>query len=517
MIRIVVFLVLTAAFAKYVAIWLADNPGEVSITWLGYHAEPPIGILIAGVAAVACATVLLWSMLRMLVRAPRQIATTMAHRRAVRGQQAITRGLLAIGSGDVGAARRFAAEAGRLVPGQPLLLMLQAQTAQLSGERDGADAAFHAMVDCPETRLFGLHGLFIEARRRNDPATARRYAEDAAKASPSLAWAGQAALEFRCQDGDWSGALEALERNRKGGLVPMDVFRRQRAVLLTAQALSLKDRDPDTARELAQDAAKLSPGLVPAAALAGRLLAETGERRKAARVLEAGWRESPHPDIANAYADLLSGASARDRLICVRTLARLTEAHPESALALANAALEAHEFAEARANLAPLAATPTKRVATLMARLEAAEHGDTGRAREWMARAVHAAHDPVWTADGVIADTWMPVSPVTGRLDAFQWRVPVADLTPRGPTIEQAELMLQIPAIPEPPPQSAAAPVPEAPPKPACKPSDQPDGLPAHAPDDPGPEPEPLSEPVPKPTAGTVGKMRSWFSRSAVK
>ena len=61
MIRIVVFLVLTAAFAKYVAVWLADHPGEVSITWLGYHAEPPIGILIA---VIACAAVLLAVRLR---------------------------------------------------------------------------------------------------------------------------------------------------------------------------------------------------------------------------------------------------------------------------------------------------------------------------------------------------------------------------------------------------------------------------------------------------------------------
>jgi HemY protein len=31
----------------------------------------------------------------------------------------------------------------------------------------------------------------------------------------------------------------------------------------------------------------------------------------------------------------------------------------------------------------------------------------------------------------------MPVSPVSGRLDAFQWKVPVADLSPPGPVIEQ--------------------------------------------------------------------------------
>src|SRR5258706_7186619 len=212
---------------------------------------------------------------------------------------------MAIGAGDVGAARRFAAKAGRLAPEQPLLLMLQAQAAQLSGEANGATAAFRAMADRSDTKLFGLHGLFIESQRRNDLAAARLYAEDAARASPSLAWAGQAALEFRCHDGDWPGALEALERNRKGGLVHSDVFRRQRAVLLTAQALSLKDRDPAAASALAQEAAKLCPGLVPAAALAGRFMAGARGARKAARRPATGWGKRAHPEIATADADLL--------------------------------------------------------------------------------------------------------------------------------------------------------------------------------------------------------------------
>jgi HemY protein len=537
MIRVVIFLVLTAAFANYVAIWLADHPGEVSITWLGYHAEPPMGVLFGAVAAIACATVVFWSLLRGLVRAPHRVATAMAHRRATKGQHAVARGLVAIGAGDVGAARRFAEEAGRLVPGQPLLLMLQAQTAQLSGERDNADAAFRAMAERDDTRLFGLHGLFIEAQRRNDPSAARIHAEDAAKVSSSLAWAGQATLEFRCLDGDWSGALQALERNRKGDLLDKDAFRRQRAVLLTALALSLTDRDRGTAGELAQEAARLCPGLVPAAALAGRLLAEAGEQRKAVRVLEAGWRQSPHPDIASAYADLVPGAAARERLVRMRLLARLAEGHPESALALANAALEANEFAEARVTLAPLLAAPTRRVATLMARLEDAEHGDTGRAREWMARAVHTAHDPVWTADGVIAQSWMPVSPVTGRLDAFQWRVPVAELAPRGPLIEEPALPLVAPSpsaraeikadidakAARKPAAAGAEPSPTAPSvaTPPPPPTAKTDGVPIHAPDDPGPEPEPALEPVPKavakPSLDTAGILRAWFSRGAVK
>ena len=312
-------------------------------------------------------------------------------------------------------------------------------------------SAFRTMADRPETKLLGLRGLFIEAQRRNDVAAARGFAEEAAKAAPSLAWAGQAAFDFHCADGNWPGALEALERNSRGGLVDKDTYRRQRAVLLAARALSLENTDRAAASELAQEAVKLCPGLIPAAALAGRLLAAAGDRRKAGRILEAAWREAPHPDIADAYGDLVPGASARERLSRIRILSHLAENHLEGRLAVARAALDAHEFAEARANLKPLLSAPTRRVATLMAQLEEAETGDIGRSRQWMARAVHAGLDPVWTADGLIAENWMPVSPASGRLDAFQWRVPVADLTPRGPLLEPAPTAPAIaaPVIPE--------------------------------------------------------------------
>jgi HemY protein len=68
-----------------------------------------------------------------------------------------------------------------------------------------------------------------------------------------------------------------------------------------------------------------------------------------------------------------------------------------------------------------------------MARIEGEQHGHTGRVREWLARAVNAPRDPAWTADGVVSDRWAPVSPVTGTLDAFRWRVPVEAIdAPKG-------------------------------------------------------------------------------------
>ena len=135
---------------------------------------------------------------------------------------------------------------------------------------------------------------------------------------------------------------------------------------------------------------------------------------------------SPHPDLAAAYAYARPGDSPRDRLNRMRHLARLTPHDSEGPIALAITAIEAREWDEARAALEPLLeGRLTQRVATLMARIEGEQHGHTGRVREWLARAVNAPRDPAWTADGVVSDRWAPVSPVTGALDAFRWRVPV--------------------------------------------------------------------------------------------
>jgi HemY protein len=435
MIRVVAFLAVVAALALGVA-WLADRPGDVAITWLGYRIETSVMVLIFAVATLTIVAILLWSLGRALFGTPRRVTTYLRERRAARGHLAITRGLVAIGAGDMRAARRFAGDARRLAPDEPLTLLLSAQAAQLAGNRSGAELTFRRMAERDDTKLLGLHGLYVEAQRANDAGAARAVAEEAVRADPALAWAAQAVLESRCAEGDWVGALAALDSNMKSGLTDKPSYRRQRAVLLTARALAGESREEARADVL--EAVKLSPSLVPAAVLAARLLAEDGELRRAGRVIEAAWRANPHPDLAQAYAHLRYGDAARDRLARVQALARTHPDDLESKLAIARAAMEAQEFATARATLSSLLAAPTQRVAQLMAALEEADAGDVGRAREWMARALTAARDPAWTADGFVSDKWLPASPVTGRLDAFEWKVPVSDLNPPR-VIEQSE------------------------------------------------------------------------------
>ncbi len=497
MYRIILFLVLIA-FAAAGAAWVADQAGDVTLSWGGWRVATSLPVFALALGVTVVAAMLAWSILRALWRTPEKIKRVRRERRHARGRHAITQGLLAIGHGDSTAARLHADAARRHAAHDPLALLLHAQSAQLDGDREGARRAFRAMAEREDTRLLGLRGLFIEAQRADDPVAAVMLAEEALKLAPGSTWASHAVLGFRCAKGDWSGALTILDHNLASGLVDRSTYRRQRGVLLTARALELENVDRDLSRESAMEAVKLAPTLVPAAVLASKYQSEAHQVRRAMRIIETAWLKQPHPDLADAYAHVRLGDSARQRLVRVETLAAKAPGHIEGALAIARAAIDASEFARAREALAPFVAAPTQRVAMLMAEIERTEHGDSGRARAWTLRAVRALHDPVWTADGYVSDRWRPVSPVTGRLDAFQWQAPLAALpSDKHAPIESSpfeEAMLAPPRPVEPPRELASEPAPPADDQSAAQ-----DNSPVLAAVEPAPVPAPVQAPAPPP------------------
>ena len=108
-------------------VWFADRPGDVAITWQGYRIETSVMVALAAVGIVSLVVVLVWSIVRTILRSPDLIAMFMSHRRGVRGYLAISRGLIAIGAGDAAAAKRASNEVERIAPGEPLALLLNAQ------------------------------------------------------------------------------------------------------------------------------------------------------------------------------------------------------------------------------------------------------------------------------------------------------------------------------------------------------------------------------------------------------
>jgi len=443
MLRILVFLFVIGLVAIGLG-FLVEQPGTLALTWFGYHVDTSP---LLALSVIALTAIVIWSLFRFVFHLPGLVSVTSRARRRARGHAALARGIVAAGVGDARKASKASHDAKKLVPDEPLTLLLEAQAAQLSGDRDAAERAFRAMTEKSETKLLGLRGLHAESLRRGDHDRAHQFALEAQNISP-LGWSGQALLDRYTASSDWEAARLCVAQNLRARIIDAATANRQKAVIDTALAMGIEANNPDRAISLLRAAVKKAPDLVPASALLARLLASRGKLRAASKLIEAAYAKAPHPDLAQAYVEMRHGDAATDRLARARTLAKFAPNDPESAMMIAGAALDARDFATAREAMAPLVASgerPTARMCLIMAELEEREHNAQGLVREWLARASRAARDPIWIADGHWSKLWAPVSPVTGKLDAYRWVQPKEELT--GPVEEPPPAYEPPPAI----------------------------------------------------------------------
>ncbi len=430
MIRILIFLAVVFALGLGFA-WLADRPGEMVVTFNGYQYQVSLMVAAVAIVAVVAAVMIVWWLIKSLWNSPYTISRYFRVRRRDRGYQALSTGMIAAGAGDGALARKKTKEAAKLIRSdqEPLIHLLEAQASLLEGDHEGAREKFEAMLDDPEMRLLGLRGLYLEAERLGDRNAARHYAGRAAAVAPQLAWAAESTLEDLTGRGDWDSALKLVEAQKSTRQIERDAANRRRAVLLTAKAQSLTDSDPNTAKTAALEANKLAPDFAPAAVAAASLLFKQNDVRKGSKILEAAWKAEPHPEIAELYTHARPGDAVVDRLNRAKKLQELKRNNAESSMTVARAALDAQDFSTARREAeAALRMDRREGAYLLLADIEEAETGDQGKIRQLLSKAVRAPRDPAWVADGVVSERWAPVSPVSGKLDAFTWRAPMERL-----------------------------------------------------------------------------------------
>ena len=146
--RALAFLALLAV-AAFGAVWIADRPGSVIIVWNGYEVATSLAIALVGVGVAAIVLGLVWAVVRGLITLPDTLVNGSRERRRAKGFTALSRGMVAVGSGDPLAARRHAGDAERLL---------------------GAEEAERLMrvKHMPSYVSFQLAALLAEAAERNE-------------------------------------------------------------------------------------------------------------------------------------------------------------------------------------------------------------------------------------------------------------------------------------------------------------------------------------------------------------
>jgi len=425
MIRLALWIAASLLVAALAA-WLISLPGTLTLEVGGLRMQPQLGTAIFILILAALLVIAVWAIVRRLIGAPSAMSRRSRERRREQGVAALSDAVVALQAGDALRARLLAREARARLPASSAARLLEARADLALGDMAAAREHYRVLLSSEDTALAALAGLYEQARSQHRPEAAMTFARKALALSPTSGWAANAVFEDLVREGRWAEAVAMVNAEPATSREAKARKRRRQAVIETARAREAEQTNPMAALEHALTALRLLPDFVPAALIAARIHSSRGETRRAASLLRRIWRTTGHPDAAALYAHVQPGASAVERL---RRLGEIIEMPPQdraSGMAMARAAIDAYDWSTARKALQDFTgAELTQGVAALMAEIEEGENGDQGKAREWLARAMTAPRDPVWTADGIVSDEWEPVSPVTGRLDAFEWKVPV--------------------------------------------------------------------------------------------
>lgn len=480
--KVLTFLAIAAAVA-FAAAWLLEAPGEITIAFAGRElALTPLGFVLALIVLLVVALVilklvgLLNAILHFLLGDETAVSRYFNRSRERRGYAALSDGLVALAEGDARTAMRQATKAEKLLKRPEMTRVVSARAAELAGDRQAAYEQYKAMLEIDRTRFAGIKGLLQYKLDEGDTDKALALAAKAFELRPTNPGVLRTLFELQSQKADWAGARKTLTASMHARLLPRDVGTRRDAVLSLADARAALDAG-DIARgtEAALQANKLAPALVPAAALAARVLALKGNKRRAGKVLTTAWGVNPHPELAAAFAALEPDETPEARRRRFAALIAAAPDHPESKLLSAELALAAEDFPAARKALGDLAETrPTTRSLALMAAIERGQGAPEQVVRGWLAKALTASRGPEWICAKCnhAHAQWAPVCTNCGAFDTLDWReAPVPD----GAGLDASSMLPLIIGDPEPPPRPVREPEPEPEPEPAQEPVREPE------------------------------------------
>ena len=401
--RLILFAGIVALLAAG-AVWLANDPGSVSMTWRGWQAETSVGVLVTVVLVAVVVILLIARLIAFLGGRLQAFTSARRERRFKRGLVSLGDGFAAVQAGQAMAAKKLAKDAGKLLGDNPAVLLLRKDAAVLNGDAGEMQEAAEVLLNRPETELAGLRTLADKAMRDGDVAGALTHARRALARKDAPAWALRIALDMEVATERWGEALDVLDEKLACDAFTPTEFKRlkSRLLILRAQA-ALAHGDAPGAATAAKKAMDVDDTNQAAVSAFAKALAAQGKGKKAAGAVERAWAVKPTADLLLAYRTLVPGESALDWARRIDGLAKAAPDHPESRLAVAAASLEAELWGQTRNRLAGLTGADAApdiraRAAQLLADVERRERGDTDKAAEWLHLALEIQRGPMRAA-----------------------------------------------------------------------------------------------------------------------
>ena len=349
-----------------------------------------------------------------------------------KGFDALADGMVALASGEGSLAISKAARAEKLLKRPELTNLITAQAAEVLKDKKQAYEFYKKLLNDDRTRFVGVIGIMKQKLSEGDTDLALKLAEKAFSLKPKHEKTQDFLLSLQAEKEDWRGARKTLNAKLKYGNLPRDVHRRRDAVLAFSEAKSiLTEGKTIEAQEAAIEANRLSPDLIPAAAMAARSYLSKSKIKNALRVIKKAWEVRPHPDLANVFLEVTESYEDKDRMKSFKTLARTQMNHKETKMFLAELSISSNDFSAAKSFLDSMEIDSglSSRYLTNKAAIAKGEGAEDQVIRGLLNDALKAPRGPQWVCDNCsqVHSNWMPVCKNCSSLDSLSWKESLAE------------------------------------------------------------------------------------------
>ena len=418
--RILFFLKIT--LLSTIILWFMLNPGTVVMTWLGYHYEAPVGLVIAGILGLSALGMFLLQGIAFLKSIPSKFKTWQQKKKEKRAYNSFTEGLAALSMNDLATAQQKALETQMLLHDSPLPLILAAQTAEKAKDYPASTRAYGLLLKDKKTEFLGFYGLTCVSMNERDYEAAYLYATKAMVLEKKSLWALKILFEVNLRLNSFDEALKILKQ-RKSLEKDHKIFEHYLSMTLYLKAM----HEGFQKKKLFLKAFEADSSFVPCSLELSKFFQQEKSYKKAEKILEKAISIFPHPHLLNLYINLKDDFTAAQKVQRAEKIVEWTRSHYEGHMILSEEALKGGFTGIARTHLdlAMLAKGPSSKIKALSLELQSiTADGYTMKSQDLVERHNFVEKESSWKCKSCHEsfDVWTLICGHCGQFDSIDWQ-----------------------------------------------------------------------------------------------
>lgn len=292
MIKLIVYFLLSVLLF----IWLSHNNGTINIDWLGYKVSIELIFFIPAI-------ILLKLIILKLVLLSANMRQQYKYEKYSSAIANIVNGLSYVKIGDKISASSCSTQAQKYLPQIPIMKFLEANVLMMQGKTQCARKCLIEIVDKDQIlRPTALNQLLAIAYQSNDMLEVENVTNRIATLFPKEPWSLLQQGEFYCHTEHYGKAITLFKKIKKYDLeLEYDLNRRISILYYAIAEKSYMEEKYDEALQYLNQA--YNDNIVGLILLKAKIYNKLNKNKKALSLLESAYKETPHVNICNLYAD----------------------------------------------------------------------------------------------------------------------------------------------------------------------------------------------------------------------